>query len=257
MAYRDDTDLDFLGAMPSADLNDLVDCLTKDKDGDTRWTEELTGNELYKKHYPDHNKYWQLVAAELQCFGANSLSTMLRRGKGVPYREILTDVCGKLSVKYNKDDSTLEIENKLISKILNDAIGEMSESERADFASVIRLTNLKNVSPAALAAAIQLAFKAGGFKSFQLTLIVANAVSRAVLGRGLAFAGNAALMRTASLLAGPVCWILTGALAVVDIAGPAYRVTIPAVIQVALLRKKYEAERDEILEDIEAELGKI
>ena len=62
MAYRDDADLEFLGQMESQDLNDLVYCLTHDKDGDVRLTEELTMNELYKNHYPDHQKYWEMIA---------------------------------------------------------------------------------------------------------------------------------------------------------------------------------------------------
>ena len=41
MAYRYDTDLEFLGQMKSEDLNDLVYCLTHDKDGSARFTEEL------------------------------------------------------------------------------------------------------------------------------------------------------------------------------------------------------------------------
>ena len=39
MAYReDDDDLKFLGQLKSEDLNDLVYCLTKDKDGKVRLT---------------------------------------------------------------------------------------------------------------------------------------------------------------------------------------------------------------------------
>lgn len=254
MTYRSDDDLKFLGELKSAELNDLVACLTKDKDGDALWTEELTSSQEYKSYHPDHRKYWRLIAAEIQCFGANSLLTLIRGGKGVPYREVLNDVCEKLGVKHAEKGSTLEAENKLLEKILDDAVKKMSDSERAEFAKAIGIANLKALTPASLTAAIQLAFKAGGFKSFQLTLIVANAVSRAVLGRGLALGANATLMRTASLLTGPVGWALTGAWTLVDIAGPAYRVTMPAVIQVALLRKRYQAERDGILKDIEKEL---
>ena len=32
-------------------------------------------------------------------------------------------------------------------------------------------------------------------------------------------------------------WIITGIWTAIDIAGPAYRITIPAVLQVAMLRK--------------------
>ena len=38
---------------------------------------------------------------------------------------------------------------------------------------------------------------------------------------------------------GPIGWALTGAWTAFDLAGPAKRVTVPAVIQIAVLRKKY------------------
>ncbi|WP_225765039.1 DUF3944 domain-containing protein [Stenotrophomonas sp. Marseille-Q4652] len=255
MAYRYDPDLEFLAEMTSEDLHDLVETLTKDKDGENLWTEELTGNPSYKAYYPNHAKYWQLIAAELQCFGANSLMTVLRGGKGVLYHEILCDVAEKASIKdVKKSDSALEVEDKILQRLLGDAIEKMTESERSEFAKIIGVTNLKNLTPVALTGAAQLIFKAGGFKSFQLTLIIANAVSKAILGKGLALAGNAALMRTAAVLTGPVGWALTSAWTAIDIAGPAFRVTLPAAIQVALLRKKYETERNGLMEEINSQL---
>lgn len=42
MAYRKDADTyEFLREMESKDLHDLVEAITKDKDGDLRLTEEL------------------------------------------------------------------------------------------------------------------------------------------------------------------------------------------------------------------------
>ena len=40
-----------------------------------------------------------------------------------------------------------------------------------------------------------------------------------------------------SILTGPIGWSITAAWTLFDIAGTAYRVTIPAVIEVAYLRK--------------------
>lgn len=255
MAYRHDEDLEFLRELSSQELNDLVQCLTKDKDGDSLWTEELTGNESYKKYYPDHAKYWQLIAGELQCFGANSVATIFRGGKGVLYREVLYDVCDKLSIKQGKEETTLDVENKVLTKFVTDAFEKMTESDRAEFAKTTGLDGLKSFTPNAVAAAALLIFKAGGLQSFKLTLVIANAISRSLLGYGLAFAGNAALVRAASLLTGPIGWALTGAWTAVDVAGPAYRVTIPAVVQVALLRKRLQVEKEGLVKDIEKELG--
>lgn len=256
MAYREDKDLNFLSEISSKDLQDLVDCLIKDNDGKLRMTEELTNTALYKTESPNHAKYWREIAAEVQCFGANSLVTMLRGGKGVAYREVLIDVCDKANVKYDAKGDTPSIEVSLLSNILKGALDKMTEVERAEFAKIIGFANLKSFTPASIATALQVVFRAGGFKSYQLTLIIANAVSRAILGRGLALAGNAALMRTASLLAGPVGWALTGAWTVADIAGPAYRVTMPAVIQVALLRTKHSAELAGFKREIDEEMSR-
>jgi uncharacterized protein YaaW (UPF0174 family) len=257
MAYREDKDLEFLGQMSSTDLNDLVDCLIKDKDGDSRLTEELTTKESYKKHHPNHAKYWQDIAAEIQCFGANTLVTVLRKGKGVTYREVLSDVCDKAGVKYNKNETISEIEDSLLIKLLGDSLEKMSEADRNEFVKIIGITNLKAFTPTGLTAALQLAFKAGGFQSYQITLMIANAVSRALLGRGLALAANATLVRTASLLTGPVGWVLTGGWTIADMAGPAFRVTLPSVIQVAVLRRKYNVELEELKNKINKEMGRI
>ncbi|WRA80821.1 flagellar biosynthesis protein FlgG [Helicobacter pylori] len=49
--------------------------------------------------------------------------------------------------------------------------------------------------------------------------------------------GKVALKKTLGILAGPIGWVITGALVSVNLAGPAYRVTVPACVLVATLRK--------------------
>lgn len=244
MAYRDDADLEFLGQMESKDLNDLVYCLTHDKDGDVRLTEELTMNELYKNHYPDHQKYWEIIAAEIQCFGANTFMTVFRGGKGVEYKEVLMDVCDKMKVNYNKSSSVEKIEGNLLMKILEDALEKMSPEELRELAEATGVKNTSGITAEAMVGVFQAVFRMGGFKSYQLTLIVVNAISRALIGRGLTFAGNAALTRTMAILTGPIGWVITGIWTAIDVAGAAYRVTIPAVIQVAALRQKHVYEKN-------------
>ncbi len=46
------------------------------------------------------------------------------------------------------------------------------------------------------------------------------------------------------ILAGPIGWVITGALVSINLAGPAYRVTVPACVLVATLRLKLKAERE-------------
>jgi uncharacterized protein YaaW (UPF0174 family) len=238
MAYLRDSDLEFLGEINSEDLNDLVYCLTHDKDGTIRLTEELTTNAIYKEHNPDHNKYWTAIAAEIQCFGANSIVTIFRQGKGVPYREVLTDVCDKLKVNYNKNAEIEVIEDNLLMKIVSDAIEKMTDAEVKELAETVGLSNFSS-SRSLLLGSFQAIFRAGGFKSYQLTAIIVNGILKALIGRGLSFLATGSLMRAMSVLTGPIGWAVTGAWTVLDIASPAFRVTTPAVIQVAFLRKKH------------------
>lgn len=237
MAYRHDPDLEFLGSLSSKELDDLVKLLTHDKDGETRWTEQLTSNEKYKNYYPEHTQYWKEIAEEIQLFGGNSFSNLFRGGRGVIYKEVLCDVCDKLKVNYNKFSSTNQIEDNLLMKILQDSLEKMSPEEIKALANELGLDNKNFTTPQAMTAIFMAVFKAGGFKSYQLTLIIVNAVMRALLGRGLTFTGNAALTKGAAILTGPIGWAITGIWTAVDIAGTAYRVTIPAVIEIAYLRK--------------------
>lgn len=241
MAYRYDSDLQFLQDCNDKQLEDLVYLLTHDKDGETRWTEELTLNERYKSYYPSHSKYWEEIAAEMQCFGANTFATMFRGGKGVLYKEVLCDVCDKIKVNYNKDSKTETIENNLLMKIMTDALDSMSQEQIRELGGELGIKNTSGLTSQTLAAGFQAIFKAGGFKSYQLTAMIVNQVMKALIGRGLSFAANGTLMKTMSVLAGPVGWAITGIWTAVDIGSAAYRVTIPAVIQVAFLRSQQAA----------------
>ncbi len=237
MAYRSDPDLDFLRDVPSSSsgLDLLVETLITDKDGDPRLTEELTMNDRYKEFSPDHHAYWDLIAAEIQCFGANTLATLFRGGEGVLYKEVLTDVCDKIKVNYNKNAKVETIELGLMMKVLADATQEMSSAELKAVCDELGISPTRYTSEA-FTIALQVAIKRGGFLSYQIAVIVANAVLKATIGRGLSVALNATLTRSMSIFAGPIGWVLSGLWLLVDIAGPAYRITIPAAIVVAYLR---------------------
>jgi uncharacterized protein YaaW (UPF0174 family) len=237
MAYRNDKDLQFMNNCTSEDLGILVAILTADKDGDVRLTEELTTNDRYKEFSPDHHKYWDLIAAELQCFGANSFMTMFRGGEGVLYKEVLTDACDKMKVNYNSNASVEAIEMNLLMKVLTDSMENMTPDQLRDISEELNLKTT-DFSKQAVIAALQTGVRFSGFAAYQVALIIANSVAKAVVGRGLTFAANAGLTRSLSILAGPVGWALTALWTIFDISGPAFRVTLPCVIQVAFLRQK-------------------
>lgn len=246
MAYRNDPHLDFLGNISSADLDPLVRILTTDKDGKSRRTELLTASDTYKENYPDHQAYWELIAEELQLFGANTLASLARgiKGgevKGVLYREILTDVCDKMKVNYNKSSEVQIIEQNLLMKVFTDSMEKMSPEDREELCRLVNLSP-KRYTAEAITIAMQTAIRLGKFGSYQIALIVANNVTRAMFGRGLSFAANHTLTRMMGIFAGPIGLFLSVGWVMVDIAGPAYRVTIPAVLMIIYLRRLHEQE---------------
>lgn len=238
--YRPDSDLEFLGEMASEDLSDLVYCLTHTPNGNGRLVEQLTDRPEYKEHYPDHHQYWKEIAAELQTYGANSVITyVFRRGQGVSYKEVLTDACDRLKVNYNPKPDVLKIENNLLMKVLEDALEDMSPEQLKELADAAGIKNLNKLTPEAVAGVFQHVFRMGGFKAYQLTVTVVNAILKVLIGRGLSIGGNALLVRTLAIITGPIGVAATGVWTVMDAAGPAYRVTIPVVIIVAALRQKH------------------
>lgn len=212
------------------DLEPLVDYLKQ------KISEDLTSSDGYKNNYPDHTNYADLIAKEIRDMGGNSFANIWR-GEGPGYHEIVCDVADKLKAPYNKNKSIDEIENSILETILSNAIDKMSESEKEELLK--EMGGKVGMSKGGIATATFIAiFRSGGFYSYQLTLIIANQIARFVLGKGFQLATNAAIARAASFLTGPVGWAITGIWTAVDIAGPAYKVTIPCVIHVAMLRKK-------------------
>ncbi|MCQ2928352.1 YaaW family protein [Helicobacter pylori] len=177
----------------------------------------------------------------MQHYGANSFASALR-GTGVLYREILCEVCNKLKVNYNKKSDTTLIEENMLSSILQKSLEKMSDEEIRELCDGLGVKNTNKLGKQALIAPVLTLFRMGGFKSLSIiALIVANAVIKAIFQRGLSLGANAALTRGLSILTGPVGWIITGVWTAIGIAGPAYRVTIPACILVTTLRLKLKA----------------
>ncbi len=236
MAYRYDEDLEFLSEIKSENLGDLVYLLTYGKKGKKRLTENLTKSTAYKQYYPNHNKYWKDIAEELQKYGGNTFMNKLNK-EGVLYKEILIDVCKKLKVNFNEKSTVEIIENNMLMKLLETTLEEMSEVQQKELAKELEIKNFSQLNKQALIALFITIFKSGGFKSYQLSLVIVNAILKAIIGRGLSFGGNILLTKTLSILTGPIGWFITTIWMAIDIAGPAFRVTMPAVLQIAILRQ--------------------
>ena len=235
MSYTYDADLEFLGQCSDEQLRELADILMKDKDGKLRYTEEITKTKEYKIYEHRYSRYWKILAGELQEFGGNSFANLFR-GNGVKYDEVLSDVLDKIKVSYNKSSHIINKEDALIEKIFSDMLEDMPEEKKMELVKDMDL-KVTGFGNQAIMAAVQAGIRAGGFLSYQITVIVANYIARLLLGRGLTLATNTALTKGLSLFIGPIGWVVTGVWTAFDITGPAMRVTLPACVIVAFLRK--------------------
>ncbi len=229
-------ELEFLKSASNDDLRLLCDIIVKDKDGKFRVTEQLSKTESYKLYYPNNIKLMlPEVINEFRLFGGNSIVNIFR-GKGPKYSEILRDVAKRNKVSFNSGNNNEQIEQYILQKLFNDSLSKASDEDLKRMLQELGYPTT-NFTRQAATATLMIAWKAGGFKSYILLVSVVNAVIKILFNRGLSLAMNATLTRLTSIMLGPVGWALTALWTAVDIAGPAYRVTIPAVIQIAYIRQ--------------------
>lgn len=239
-----------------ADLDILVDYLTDKGAGRISLDDETCARFVRAKEQGEYSGLDRgLISYEIRRFGGNTLSNLYRDARNaisfgsvldrllpdargtVGYDEIVKDVAAHLKVPHNKDSDVLVLEDGILRKILRDSFEKMSDEERRALLEELNVADLSLLKPATTAALLA-AGKYAGFATYKLAAIVANAVAKALLGRGLSFGATGMLMRSIKIMLGPIGWALTGLWAAADMASPAYRVTVPCVIQVAYMRQK-------------------
>lgn len=229
-------DLAMLDEFSNKELEVLVDLIV-----DKGWlTEMLSIDDAYKKYYPNHKCYVKKIKKELLDFGSNNIKKLIF-SEEASYRDMLMAVCKKTKTPFNAKSSLERIENALLEKILTDTWDKISDAEKAELLQGWQHHGDKGGLTATTMIAM---FRTGGFVSYQLSVIIANTIAKTLIGRGLPFVVNAALTRGLSILSGPVGLTLATVWTIVDIAGPAYRVTIPAVIYIAALRQVHQFEQN-------------
>lgn len=230
-----DKDLEFLQHADNEDLRMLADYLTKDKDGETRFTEGLTYTQAYQDNYPDKlQNCWREIANELHEFGGNTLMNFLR-GNGVPYAVILRDVAKKLKVWHLSTASVERIEELLLEDMFVRVVDRMNKEEIVEVIKMSGGSSLLDgkrspdgsITRGVLIGVLKSIIRNSGFSQYKIAVTVANDIARAIRGKGLMLATNAC-----GLIAPPQ------EDHILSLLGPAYRVTIPAVIHIAYMRTK-------------------
>jgi len=262
MSYIYDPDLEFLGSrfIKDEDLEPLFLHLKN------RISEEFCNYKCYQKykHTKKHKLYWKAIAGEFQKFGGNTIANKFR-GHGVKYRKIAYDVAKKLKVKVYETEDIKSIEEKIIEKLFYKIIDKMSKEEKEKFIKefhkefeklskkekekILKNKDLKRLLNSQINAKnaltlFRMIFKAGGFKSYQISVIIINSIYnstiRMLTDKGLPLIINRTITKNLALFVGPIGTIISTLWTIYDITGPAYRVTVPGVVMIAMLRKEEE-----------------
>lgn len=235
------TDPDLAQILSKADVDDLevlIDHITDRGEGRISLSSDTCKTLIDVKSRGVINEATRaLIAEELMRFGGNSVLNLIRGGAGVPYKEILCDVASHVKASFNPKQDCAQIEIAILEAVLAQSIAKMSEEQKAELFAEFGGTYTAGAGPAVMVA-LQAAIRTSGFGAYKLAAVVANSVARAILGRGLTFGASASLMRGISVFAGPIGWAITAIWTVFDLGSPAYRVTVPCVIQIAYMRQK-------------------
>lgn len=247
--YGYDKDInDVLAAASNEDLDPLVDYILQ-----ASISEGLSKTPNFIKHRPNHQRYTNEIAAELRNFGGNTFMNLFRGGNGPEYLDVVRDVAKRLKVSSSMIESCGENIERLETVIFCAVVYETSkkikdEREREEFLSILTNGRIEDVDT------LFKSFRSGDYSGISnealfcvaicATAIVARTIgftaATAVAGATLSFGAS----RFLGVLGGPILWGVMGAITIADIAGPAYRVTIPSVLHVALLRKKQMLESE-------------
>ena len=230
-----DKDLRFLSSCENEDLRVLCDILTHDRLGNIRITEQLTATDEYNRNYPEDMLFLvPQISNELLKYGSNTLATFWHNEPD-SYETVLRRVCKQMDVRTMEQDSVAKMERNLLTTLCQDTLNKMSERELRLLANENGIPD-KTLTRQALTAALLMAIRTSRAVLTRIAARVIQYIVEIITIRGVATAGIETATRAVSSALGPIGWIALGAWTVYDITSPAYRVCVPAVLQVAYMR---------------------
>lgn len=220
---------DLLSNASSEDLDVLADLITDNGKGRVALDSKVKATILNRKAQGKLQSIPDVLEAEIRSFGSNSIATLFR-SNGVEYMELATDVAKKLDGKPSPSDDIYAIEEAIIGLAVKKYIGEKVSVDYRDVAK------LAAYIPQIVKGLISAAGAIGGIAATGGAAGVAGAVGGRLL----------------SLAAPPLALGAAGA-AIYQATSPAFRITTPAVLQVAKIRRtRYEADFNAYSEKLRA-----
>lgn len=180
-----------------------------------------------KRHDVPDEETLRLLVRELQHFGGNTFVNLFRRN-GVGYNEIVDDVASHLKIKAPASIAIEEKEALIIDCVFTSSWKKMSDDERS------QILRDMGISPSVSMDKLSRM----DMPVWQRAALVANGLAQSTAGKALPLIAGLGIGRVLGVLTGPVGLAITGLYTAYDISNPAFRVTLPCVVQVAWIRLK-------------------
>lgn len=261
MAVLVDLDLEFLKDVPNEGLKKIINILVYDpEDGKKRRSESISDTQLFANNYPNNlGDMVNEIIHEIQLFGGETFTNLFRR-HGVKYREILTDICDKLGIKYGKKDSIGAIEFEFLRRVIFDSIEKYSEQyldcvledlevempeESTQEEKIDKIKELVNNRHTRLGVYHKLVTSGSTCADGVSGKLLKDAVKAGAIGAGFIPIVKEGVGQVLKKYAGvfiPGVQILLGIWTAHDLltmwTGPAFRVTTPCAILISVLREE-------------------
>lgn len=248
LKFREDKDLFVLALATHEDLKRLARVLTHDEsDGEKRRTQELLNDPSYREavQNEDLRPAWKAIAAELQAYGgdsiANTVRSLTKGHTGVPYREVVVDICGHLKLKFKPSDDIKSLEDQLIVGMI------LSQKDKFQTEDLMRIME-EAAKGSGLGDSLQKNWRFDDLIARITTDVkisyLAALAAPAIASAALPFLARLSLPTVLAVVAPRVGGALMPGLNVVAAAttltlltSPAFRVTLPAVFEVIRIRR--------------------
>ena len=219
---------ELLKKCPQCELDPLYDVIGDSITGKAKDVEELV-NDLRK-------------------WGSNTFVTwLIRFGDGVSYQEVTQDVASFLQADVTSCKDETDYETAILAKVLEKYLEKASPEERDKVNEILDQARRDAGAFGKHASGVT---AAGGLALSSLITILGREAAKRVIGqivkqvitRVIARQAAQQSAKVAARVAGLAIPLINVAFAIwlaIDIAGPAYRKTVPAVIRIALLRQEY------------------
>lgn len=254
--YTFDADLDtVLQAASNEDLDPLVEFIQQ-----AQISENLTSSPEFKRFFPDHQRYVHIISHDLRAFGGHAVANLFRRGRGPNYRAVVCDVAKHFKLQFDEEAPLPAIERQLLAHVMKELYGQMTDEQKQLFVSEVQQYQAsdtdaqdqkQNFSPIVSTESRDVVVKAIEQANFEalspkvltlLSAVVNNTMAR-VWGTGalitkLGDSLEQSISKLQSIINLPLNWLKQMFNALCELGGPSYRVIVPCVIHIAMLRIK-------------------